>query len=303
MPTAITDIKENEIDDLLDFALFLEEAERSSATIKNYLCDLNYFVKWFEQKTTQKLNPEAITPTDLRDYKHYLSEILLLKPKTVNRKLSSLKSFLNWAVGAELIPEHRTPHIPQQIREEKIGPQWLNCNEQHALLRIVEQGTNQRDLSIIQLLLNTGLRVSELCSLMWRDIQITNRKGCLIVRSGKGGKRREIPLNKEARQVLIALGYHQNQDKKEAIFWGQRGPMTPRGVESMFRKYVAHTELDEVTPHKLRHTFCKNLIDAGVSLEKVAILAGHENLETTRCYCLPSEHDLEAAVELIGVEG
>lgn len=71
----------------------------------------------------------------------------------------------------------------------------------------------------------------------------------------------------------------------------------------MFRKYVAHTELDEVTPHKLRHTFCKNLIDAGVSLEKVAILAGHENLETTRCYCSPSEHDLEAAVELIGVEG
>ena len=49
MPTAITDIKENEIDYLVDFALFLEEAERSSATIKNYLCDLNYFVKWFEQ--------------------------------------------------------------------------------------------------------------------------------------------------------------------------------------------------------------------------------------------------------------
>lgn len=301
MPTLTTNQKEKETDYLLDFVVFLEEAERSPVTIKNYVSDLNYFMKWFQQKTSQKLSPDLITPTDLRDYKHYLSEILCLKPKTVNRKLSSLKSFLNWAVGEELISEHHIPHVPKPIPEEKVGPQWLNRNEQHDLVRKVERGKNQRDITIIQLFLNTGLRVSELCSLMWSDIKITSRKGKLIVRSGKGGKRREIPLNKDARKVLSDLGYSQNKGKKEAIFMGQRGPMTPRGVESMFRKYVAHTELDEVTPHKLRHTFCKNLIDAGVSLEKVAMLAGHENLETTRRYCSPSNHDLEAAVELIGV--
>ncbi|MDJ0799664.1 MAG: tyrosine-type recombinase/integrase [Calothrix sp. MO_167.B12] len=300
MPTVTTDEKETEIDYLLAFALFLEEAERSPVTIKNYLCDLNYFGKWFEQKTDIKLSPEQITPTDLRNYKHYLSEVLLLKPKTVNRKLSSLKSFLNWASTEELIPEHRTPRMPQPIKEEKMGPQWLDRNEQHALVRTVEQSKNQRDITIIQLLLNTGLRVSELCSLMWSDIKLTPRKGRLIVRSGKGGKRREIPLNKDARKVLSDLGYSNHKGQRSAIFIGQRGPMTPRGVESMFRKYVAHTELDEVTPHKLRHTFCKNLIEAGVSLEKVAMLAGHENLETTRLYCSPGDHDLEAAVDLIG---
>ncbi|MGK7892686.1 MAG: tyrosine-type recombinase/integrase [Xenococcus sp. (in: cyanobacteria)] len=303
MPTFNTDQREKKIDYLQNFALFLESAERRPVTIKNYLCDLKYFEKWFEQKTEQKLTPERITPTDLRDYKHFLSEVLSLKPKTVNRKLSSLKSFLNWACSEELIPEHRTPRIPKPIKEEKVGPQWLERNEQHNLVRMVEQGQNQRDITIIQLLLNTGLRVSELCGLMWSDIKITSRKGRLTVRSGKGGKRREIPLNKDARKVLKDLGYSNQKGKFEAIFMGQRGPMTPRGVESMFRKYVAHTELDEVTPHKLRHTFCKNLIDAGVSLEKVAMLAGHENLETTRLYCSPSDHDLEAAVELIGVEG
>ncbi len=302
MSALTTNQSEKEIDYVLDFALFLEEASRSSVTIKNYLCDLKYFAKWFELHTSQKFSPKEITPTSLRDYKHYLSEVLLLKPKTVNRKLSSLKSFLNWASSEELIPEHRTPRVPQPIREEKVGPQWLDRSSQHALVRIVEQGKNQRDISIIKLLLNTGLRVSELCSLMWSDINITTRKGRLIVRSGQGGKRREIPLNQDTRKVLKDLGYRQNKGKKEAIFMGQRGPMTPRGVESMFRKYVAHTELSEVTPHKLRHTFCKNLIDAGVSLEKVAMLAGHENLETTRRYCTAtSDHDLEAAVELIGV--
>ncbi len=98
------------------------------------------------------------------------------------------------------------------------------------------------------------------------------------------------------------MGYRQHQGELNQIFLGQRGPLTPRGVESLFRKYVARTELSEVTPHKLRHTFCKNLIEAGVSLEKVAMLAGHENLETTRRYCSPSDHDLEAAVALISEE-
>ena len=132
MPTLIANQKEKEIDYLKDFAVFLEEAERSPVTIKNYLCDLNYFWKWLEQKNNQKLTPEKITPTDLRDYKHFLSEVLFLKPKTVNRKLSSLKSFLNWACSEELISEHRTPRVPQPIKEEKVGPQWLNRSEQHA---------------------------------------------------------------------------------------------------------------------------------------------------------------------------
>ncbi len=75
-----------------------------------------------------------------------------------------------------------------------------------------------------------------------------------------------------------------------------------RLVEENSPQTISQTDLEGVSPHQLRHTFCKNLIDAGVSLEKVAILAGHDNLETTRRYCTPSEQDLAAAVELIGEE-
>ncbi len=76
--------------------------------------------------------------------------------------------------------------------------------------------------------------------------------------------------------------------------------MTPRGVQFLLQKYAEAAKLDDVSPHSLRHTFCKNLIDAGVGLEKVATLAGHESLETTRRYCEPSRHDLQQAVDLIG---
>ena len=290
------------IDYLLEFSLFLEDNERSPITIKNYLYDLKHFAKWFASENDQMMTPALITPIDLREYKRFMTDVRSLKPQTINRRLSSLRSFLQWAVVSHLLPDDIPPAVPKPVAEEKKGPQWLDRNEQHALIRILQRGRNIRDLAIITLLLNTGLRVSELCDLMWSDIVMTDRKGSLVVRSGKGGKRREVPLNKDARNALNSLDYQENQDIKEYIFQGQRGKMTARGVESMLKKYVGHTRLKEVTPHKLRHTFCKNLIDVGVSLEKVAMLAGHNNLETTIRYCTPSQLDLEKAVALIELD-
>jgi site-specific recombinase XerD len=284
------------------FAQFLTSSERSAYTIKNYLCDLDGFAFWLKSARNTKLAPELITPTDLREYKHYLDETLQLKPKTINRKLSSLRSFLNWAGIEGYFQDNRLPHVPQPIKEQANAPKWLDRLFQYDLCRIVEKGRKIRDIAIVKLLLNTGLRVSELCALTWKDINISPKKGRLSVNHGKGAKRRTIPLNKDARRVLVEMGYYKNKGSDQPVFVGQRGAMTPRGIESTLRKYVKQTDLEEVSPHQLRHTFCKNLIDAGVSLEKVAALAGHDNLETTRRYCTPCEQDLAAAVELIGEE-
>jgi site-specific recombinase XerD len=295
-------ITEDSINYRNNFAQFLTESERSAYTIKNYLCDLDGFALWLKSQRNIELAPTLITPTDLREYKHYLDETLQLKPQTINRKLSSLRSFLNWAVREGYFPDNRLPHIPQPVKEQANSPKWLDRLDQHTLCRIVEKGRKTRDIAIVKLLLNTGLRVSELCALTWHDLKISPKKGRLSVNHGKGLKRRTIPLNKDARSVLLELGYHKRKGSDQQVFIGQRGAMTPRGIESTLRKYVRQTNLEEVSPHQLRHTFCKNLIDAGVSLEKVATLAGHDNLETTRRYCTPSEQDLAAAVELIGEE-
>lgn len=92
---------------------------------------------------------------------------------------------------------------------------------------------------------------------------------------------------------------YQTGVKKDWIFIGQRGKLTPRGVQTLFRKYADPVKLDNLSPHSLRHTFCKNLLNAGISLEKIAILAGHESLDTTKLYLEPSLKDLEGAVEAI----
>jgi len=148
--------------------------------------------------------------------------------------------------------------------------------------------------------LNTGLRVSELCALKWSDITMSDRKGKLLVNAGKGCKYRDIPLNKDARLAFFNLDYTIHAGSDAFIFTGQRGVLGSRGVQLMLNRLKFPEELGAVSPHQLRHTFCKNLVDAGVSLEKVAYLAGHERLDTTKLYCQPSFADLSEAVERIG---
>lgn len=285
------------------FKRFLEQRERSPHTIKHYLSDLSDFAVWFEQTNEDVLTPEKITPTDLREYKRELVMQRKLKPNTVNRKLATLRAFLKWAnqtVSAETVAPSKVPRPEKQIRP---GPRWLDRREQNALLRAVERHHHVRDMAIVKVLLNTGLRVQELCDLTWQDVFISPRTGMLTVRRGKGGKRRQVPLNADARRALLDLGYVEHIGMETPIFLGQRGPLTPRGVQFALARYASALRIaagrETLSPHLLRHTFCKNLVVAGVDLPRVAALAGHETLETTRRYCEPSLKDLERAVELI----
>lgn len=286
-----------------DFSAYLKSSERSPLTVKNYLSDLHHFEKWFlETNDYAEFKPADLTPTDLREFKQFLLINKELKPASINRRLASLRSFLKWANEVGISHNIQLSKIPKFEKTEKTGICWLDRKEENALLRAVERNGGKRDIAIIKLLLNTGLRVSEICSLRWSEIIINERKGVLKVLQGKGGKRREVPLNYDARQVLLDLGYKQNAGRKDWIFVGQRGKLTPRGVQTLFRKYADSVKLNNLSPHSLRHTFCKNLLNAGISLEKIAILAGHESLDTTRLYLEPSLKDLEGAVEAISEE-
>lgn len=283
------------------FCRFLGLSERSPLTIRVYRSDLEAMAGWFESQNGDAFSPAQLTPADLRDYKRWLAG-RDLKPASINRKLASLKSFLNWAADVHLLRAGHSLRVPKPVQEVRGGPRWLNRREQHRLIRAAEHRGSVRDLAAVRLMLNTGLRVAELCALKWKDIRLSARQGTLTVRRGKGNKRRQIPLNKDARTALLSLGYSEQAGKTSSIFVGQRGPLTTRGVQILLAASVRAAGLKDVTPHSLRHSFCKNLVNAGVTLEKVAALAGHESLETTRRYCEPSLQDLEHAVELISEE-
>jgi len=153
-------------------------------------------------------------------------------------------------------------------------------------------------LAIVQTMLGTGLRISELVALEVADLEISDRQGTLQVRSGKGMKQREIPLNKQVRAVLLAYLEEraENNGEYKQLFLGQRGPLTERGVDQLISKYAYQARLENCTAHTLRHSFAKNLVDTGTPLDQVATLLGHESLNTTRIYTKPSRQDLEKAV-------
>lgn len=281
------------------FINYQKELQKSNRTLQSYQSDLQVFARWFKENNYETLSLSKITPTDVRHFKRYLIDSGF-KPSTISRKLLSIKYLLEWGWHTKCI-QYRFP-LPKLVKQVPSAPKWLTKTEQHALLRHFEQVGLERDIAIVKILLNTGLRVQELCNLRWLDIKLFERKGSLIVRNSKGEKYRTVPLNKDARNAFHRINYQKYTGSDKFVFQGQRGPLTSRGVQLMLNRHISKSSLSPISPHQLRHTFCKNLVDANVSLEKVALLAGHEKLDTTKIYCKPSQSDLSAAVSLIGEE-
>ncbi len=279
------------------YITYQKSTDKSPATLASYQSDLIQFVIWFESINGVEMKLLNITPTDARQYKQHLID-LELKPPTINRRLLSLKYFLEWGWDTKKI-KYRFP-LPKTVKHSQSMPKWLTRTQQNQLLRHIEQYGSKRDIAIVKILLNTGLRVSELCDLKWAHVTMSERKGKLLVNVGKGCKYREIPLNKDARLALYNLDYTIHAGSDVFVFKGQRGTLGPRGVQLMLNRLNIPGDLGVISPHQFRHTFCKNLVDAGISLEKVSSLAGHQRLDTTKLYCQPSFDDLSEAVEKIG---
>jgi len=291
------------------FTQFLLEQDRSPVTVRGYASDICLFVSWFARRKGQPFSLQDWTAGDVREYRQSLIDSGA-KPQTTNRKLAALVALGHWAVQTGQLLHNPALNV-RNVSSLALAPKWLDKRQRSALIRAVEIDLlsakqryprlwvmRLRDAAMALLLLNTGLRLSELCALQLADIQISERKGSLVVRSGKGRKQRTIPLNGPARQLLSEWLAVRPESSSSALFIGQRGERV--GVHSVQRavvRYAVAAGLSDVTPHALRHTFAKTLLDEGVSLEKVAALLGHTSLNTTRLYTTPGERDLEDAVE------
>jgi site-specific recombinase XerD len=303
------------IPELKAFEKYLHQQERADLTVRGYLTDLGQFMLWFEQTNGESFSLPAVTPTDVREYRQHLTTVKRRKPATVNRHLAALSALMAWAKRTGQV-EHDPTEDVRGVPQVPQGPRSLNKKEQYALQRAIEKDiqlsriryprrwrTHQRDASLAIFLLHTGLRLSEVLSLRLDDFQITERKGLVTVRQGKGGMSRSVPLNTEARKALQAWLYARPEGGGAFLWIGLENEtleaLSGRSVQRALLRLGQSAGLERLTPHVLRHSFAKNLIDAKVGLEKVAALLGHSNLNTTRIYVTPNLRDLEQAVELI----
>ena len=288
---------------LTDFEQWLRNRETgiSPLTIAGYLSDLNKFIDWFHQSTGETFTPAGTTPVDIRNYKAHLQTVAKFKPATINRRLATLRTFFNWAIEHGVVNE--TPIRVHNAEELPTAPKSLDERTYSKLLRVAQRSEDKRTIAIIQLLAHTGLRVAELCNLRLTDLAISDRKGKVIVRSGKGGKYREIPLNLDVRRALQDYLKIRPDVEDDHIFIGQRNNgLTDATIQQIVAEAGRLAKLDQVTPHVLRHTFGKGLINAGIDLVTVKTLMGHRSIDTTARYTKPSVSDLEKAVAKLEVE-
>ncbi len=295
-----------------DFSLlknyFMNEG-KAELTIHGYLSDLDHFCRWFSQTNGEVLTPQNLTSIDIREYRQYLLNVRQAKPTTINRHLSAIRAYCSWAKSAGLASYNPIEGI-KSVAQQSHAPKWLDKKEQAAIIREVERRVQggktepakrqaMRDYAILIVLLNTGLRVSELVNLEISDISMSDRKGDLRVRSGKGTKERVIPLNDTARKALKTWLAGRPQSSSNKVFLTQRGPATVRAIQSLLEDIGKDARVDNLTPHVVRHSFAKNLINSGVTLEKVAMLLGHSSLDTTMIYTTPGMSDLDRAVRTL----
>jgi integrase/recombinase XerD len=296
--------KQQDVDQLVGrFLQDLQRQETSPQTRSSYRLDLLHFAGWFAKTVGEGFSPEAVTPTDVREYRGYLLNVEKRQPATVNRRLAALRRFFQWAKAVGLVKELPTDNV-KGVASSPRAPHWLEKRDIDRLLRTVERHGNTRDLAIVQTLRHAGIRVSELSALMVGDVEISERKGTLTIRSGKGGKFRILPLNVDARQAITAYLKVRPTVSAEHLFIGQRGQgISSRAVELLVTKYARLAGLEDVTPHTLRHSFGKHALDAGADLVSVSALLGHQRLETTAIYTTPSHRDLEKVVEKLEQDG
>src|SRR3954451_8720368 len=293
-----------DVDQLVSrFLQDLERQETSPQTRRAYQLDLFHFAAWFARTVGERFSPEAVTPTDVRDYRSYLINVEQRQPATVNRRLAALRRFFQWAKAMGLAKELPTEDV-KGVASAPRAPHWLEKRDVDRLIRTVERHGNTRDLAIVLTLRHTGIRVSELSSLTLGDVETSERKGSLTVRSGKGSKFRILPLNVDARQIITAYLKVRSTVSTDRLFVGQRGQgVGSRAVELLVTKYGRLAGLEDVTPHTLRHSFGKHALDAGADLVSVSALLGHQRLETTAIYTTPSQRDLEQVVEKLEQDG
>src|SRR5829696_8950066 len=289
----------NDIDDIADFVAELSRQEVADKTVRSYASDLAHVACWFRETTGEPFRAAALTPTDVRDHKAYLVSVERRRPATVNRRLAALRRFFLWAKAAGRcteVPMDGVKGVPQAPR----SPKSLEKREVDRLVRMAERSGKKRDLAILQVLRHTGLRVGELCDLRLDDIDLSDRKGTLTVRQGKGAKHRTVPLNADVRHALGVYLAVRPRVEDDHCFIGQRGRgLSEQAVWYLVTKYARQAGLEDVSPHTLRHSFGKQLLDATKDLVAVAALLGHEKLETTAIYTQPSERDLARAVALL----
>ena len=270
----------------------------SKNTIQSYESDIYQLYQWNVSK-----NKKRITEIKKIDTSQYISYLFSqnLKSTSVNRKISSLKTFFNFLLKKKLI--NANPFADQIMPKKPISlPKSISEDDVVKLLDAPKPDSliGLRDKAMLELLYASGVRISELVNIKFSDLDLERN---IIKVFGKGSKERLVPFGEDAAQCLSAYIDERKKNKDIAsikyILLNNRGSKISRhAFWNRLKEYCLEIGLKrDISPHTLRHAFATHLLNRGADLRSVQVLLGHSDLSTTQIYTHVAKQRLSELVK------
>lgn len=262
-------------------------------TLKAYRIDLRQFAEYVS--TDRSLEASEISREMLECYIAIMHREY--KPKTVKRKLASLKALFHYLEYEEIIVTNPFNRMRVKFREPVILPKTIPLFAVEAFLSTMykdyEAATTKsqkefilRDIAIIELLFATGMRISELCALTPGAVDMHDRT---ILIYGKGSKERRIQIGSDAVAKVLenyVTIYWEKMQKYGYFFVNQEGcPVSDQSIRRMINRYAKKSGIGlHITPHMFRHTFATSLLEEDVDIRYIQEMLGHSSIHITEIY-------------------
>lgn len=259
----------------LAFKDFLKEKKHSASTIVAYGKDIEQLVTFLESLSRNHVH--EVTKEDLQAFLAKLGKDGYT-PKSVSRKINSTRTFYRFLKINEYITDDPSLLVDHP-RYELAPPRILTPTEYRALRDAARN--DARMFAIIELLLQTGIRIGELASLRMDDVQGDSLK----IRPYEKHEERMVPLNRSAKEALKRYLAVRPQSKEDRVFITKSGkPFLIRNIRTAVERYFRLAEIKEAKVNDLRHTFVAHHLRHGVSLVVLSKILGHKRISTTERY-------------------
>lgn len=254
----------------------------SERTIKYYKEIIEKFVNSFDKSIKQ------ISTNEIRNYLSNYKDNSSCGSTTIDNIRRVLSSFFSWLEDEDYIIKSPVRRI-HKIKTAVVVKEVLTDEN---LERLRDECENIRDLSLIELLISTGMRVGELVNLNINSLNFEDRS-CIVL--GKGNKEREVYFDAKTKLHLKEYISKRN-DSNDALFVSMREPhqrLSISGIELIIRTLGINSNINKVHPHKFRRTLATMAIDKGMPVEQVQKLLGHVKIETTMNYALVNQSNVK----------
>ena len=258
------------------FISYLQAQHRSSHTILAYGKDIAQLLAHLAK--SQKHSPQSVTPEDIIAFKDSFNQNYT--PKSISRKLNSIKAFFRFLKDQKAIITNPAAAVSGPTLDPS-QPRILTQLEYRALRDAAR--TDNRMAGIVELLLQTGIRIGELGNLALDDIN--KDKTEIVVKPYESRLSRQVPLNGSAKKALTAYLKDRPRSRDKTVFITKTGhPFLVRNIRSAINLLFKMAGIPKATVNDLRHTFIAQQLTAGTPLHYVTQIVGHKRLTTTEQY-------------------